>query len=45
MTSDEQPNKELKRNVRKLDGSGRGIRANTGRGGCDEPRTRGKGRV
>jgi len=44
MTSDEQPKKELKRNVRKLDGSGRGIRANAGRGGCDEPRPYGKRR-
>ena len=28
----------------KLDGSGRGIRANKGRGGCITPRSRGRGR-
>jgi len=26
------------------DGSGRGVRANRGRGGCSKPRSRGQGR-
>ena len=44
MTQSENETDQPKKDVRKLDGSGRGVRANAGRGGCDEPRTRGKGR-
>jgi len=32
------------KNKPKRDGSGRGTRANKGRGGCDEPRKKGKQR-
>lgn len=44
MTQDENTDGQPKKDVRRFDGSGHGIRANAGRGGCDEPRTRGKGR-
>lgn len=44
MTSDKQPNEEPRKNIPKLDGSGRGVRANAGRGGCDELLEYGQGR-
>ena len=34
----------FKKGVPKRDGSGRGIQANRGRGGCNPPRGRGRGR-
>jgi len=33
-----------KKGIPKKDGSGRGTRANKGRGGCDSPKGKGKGR-
>jgi hypothetical protein len=37
-------NKMVKKGVPKRDGSGRGVRANRGRGGCKETRKTGRGR-
>jgi len=34
----------IKRGIPKLDGSGRGTRANRGRGGCSPIRSKGRGR-
>ena len=35
---------KMKKGVPKRDGSGRGNRANRGRGGCPQPRSSGRGR-